>query len=155
VACLFGVLRSHDAGAALDAATQITEKIHAQRIPALDTALCEHAALFFTWLNGEQGGSRATTNQNAANQDSTRYEAFSGRILLALLEENRQFVSSAESARKARIQLASALAQSRAMTQSSRARLASVLSSWLQHERSRLLRDEIDQAIEANQKQQS
>lgn len=146
-------MHTHDGNKVLDQAILIVDKLHAQNSPALDTALCENAASFVSSLRANDGGSRAGANQNGAIREISEvgYEAFTHRVILALLSHDMA-ANPTESARKARTELASALAGSSVVSKDSRAQLASIFESWLKSERSKLLRDEISSAVEVNKK---
>lgn len=148
--CTFGALQTHDGSKVLDQAVKIVNKLHSQNTPALDTALCENAAQFLNSLEQSNVGSRRGANQNGANRE-VEYEAFTHQVLLALLSHDLA-TTPTEPARKARTDLGSALARSSAVDQASRTRLASIFESWLKTERSKLLRDEINTAVEINNK---
>lgn len=130
--CLFHVLNIKHYEEALD----MTRKIHAQKNTTLDTALCREAASFF----GRVGKSL---------EGSGGLEAFSHQMILALLSDY-DHASAPESARKARIELGSVLAQNPSLTaDAARVELGSILDVWLQNERSRPLREEIVKAVDA------
>lgn len=148
VSCLFGVLRTHAQDEGLAQATQIIVQLLGQKDPALNSALCENGASFLIDWDAKQGGSRERTNQNGAKENAAGIEAFLAQLLAVLSHEG----SPAESARKIRVQLGSALASCQALNSSLRATLAPILGSMLQSERSRPLRDEITKAVEANKK---
>lgn len=148
--CMFGTLQTQDAGNVLDQAILILKKLHAQRIPTVDTALCENAASFVSRFSSDNEQSLTGTNQNGANRESS-YEAFTHQIILALLSHDLS-TAPTESARKARTELASALVGSSVVSKDSRSLLASIFDAWLKSERSKLLRDEITRAVEVNKK---
>jgi hypothetical protein len=147
-ACLFQTLGSKVDASVLDSATALVRQMHAQKNTSVDLALCQRAASFVTRVSAVEGGSRTTANQNGA-QDSAdsaeKFAAFANELVLALLSDYDH--ATTESARKAHVALASALAQSGLLSNdSSRAQLGSILDTWLNSERSKLLRDEITHA---------
>ena len=147
---MFGTLQIHDLDArlVLDQATQITNKLHAQNNPALDTTLCEEAAAFMKRIaETTKGVSREATNQNGANRENPVAAFLHG--FLALLSHDLS-ATPTESARKARIELGLALARSEMINQSSRSDLRALFDSWLKSERSKMLRDEVNAAVESN-----
>lgn len=145
-------------------------KLHAHKGVALDTVLCRNGAAFVAGIGTREGGSRVTANQNGAAEDKPEQELavkdgaavtglvtgfspatarFADSLVLALLDDY-DHAAATESARKARIDLAAALARtSGCLSESSRGRLASILESWSAGERSKPLRDEIAKAKDA------
>jgi hypothetical protein len=148
--CMFGTLHTQDAGKVLDQAISILNKLHAQKIPTLDTALCENAASFVSKFSSDGERNQTGANQNGANREIS-FEAFTHQIILALLSHDLS-TTPTESARKARTELASALVGSSVVSNESRVLLASIFDAWLKSERSKLLRDEITRALEVNKK---
>ncbi|ETN38924.1 uncharacterized protein HMPREF1541_06966 [Cyphellophora europaea CBS 101466] len=155
--CLFEVLSPRGKADVLGQAGAVVNRLHAQKSPALDTALCQQATSFFMRVvkeieENEENQRRGCegTNQNGAYEigAGSGLEAFSEQLILALLS-HFDHASAPESARQARVELGSVLAGSPTLTTAqSRGRLAPILDSWLQTERSRPLRDDMAKAVE-------
>jgi hypothetical protein len=172
--CLFKVLHPLVNSDVLGPAIEIIRKALEQGSVSIERELCEGAATFVNqttkspWTKG--GGRRRAANQNdkenGSEEKKAELEKFLNELILALLSHKGQSAGSdsggsgsgsalgsglgsslgagSESLRKSRVGLAHALVESFAVNAQSRGNLASILDGWLQSERSRPLREEIE-----------
>ncbi|KIX07081.1 uncharacterized protein Z518_05058 [Rhinocladiella mackenziei CBS 650.93] len=171
--CLFKLLATHANAQVLDSATQIVQKARATHASAVDGALYESAKFFVvnvSPMKKDEGVRFGTENPSASNgaapslrlrtgEKSERraggegpsgfWETFEPLVLAVLSSDTARQASEPENQRKSRVSLALAIAE-RGVQQP--AALAAILDTWLQAERSRPLREDIERARLANRR---
>ena len=149
LSCPIKVLPMHAKSDVLEPAVEIAKKAHAQHSATVDVALFDALAKLFSRLaktSLDEGGRRgANQSDKEDNVSGAALEAFSEQIvaLLTSHESSRPHSASSEKLRKSRVNLAVSLAQSEVGSPASRVQLASIFDTWLESERSRPLREEI------------
>jgi hypothetical protein len=161
VSCLFKVLHPLVKSDILGSAIEIIRKAHEQGSVSIEKELCEGAATFVS-QTAKEGGRRRAANQNGEENGSeekkAEFEMFLNELILAILSHKAGEVGggpgglglgsvvASESLRKSRVRLAHALVESNRLNAQSRGNLASILDGWLQSERSRPLREDVEKA---------
>lgn len=160
VSCLFKILASHPNVEVLDQAVEIVRKAQATRSSEVDSALYTGAKFFVVNCrkfsdveNGEDREMKGSEKENASASDGAPASsagsgdgeglsaAFEPLVLSVLAGDDGRQATEAENLRKDRVALAVALVE-RAPRIS--VPLAAILDTWLQTERSRPLREEIE-----------
>jgi hypothetical protein len=163
LSCLFRVFSTRAQWSVLDSALEIVRLAHAQGSVSIETALYDGLNSFVSATAkgtadiSTNDGRRRTANQdeneNGSGENQTELARFLQEAVLALFSHtsgDSARNAEPEALRKSRAGLGSSLVGHHAINAASRGFLASIFDTWLQSERSRPIRDELEKARDLN-----
>lgn len=157
ITCLFATLRLNSAQDVLDQSLVIIKKAHDQNLDTVTLSLYEAATHFVEDTiesKGENDASEQNVKSSLAANRSDGSKFLHGLILALFSSDPPSHASDAdtsEALRLARTDLVSKVASQTTIGFATRETLSKIFDSWLQHERSRPLRQKIELASEKNQ----
>lgn len=155
---MFKLLHLPPTADVLDPTLKIVRKALAQGSTSVDLAVYEGLGTFlsgtaksFTLEEGRWRPANQSEEQNGADENQAELERFLEEVILALTShDSSRLEASPENVRKSRVRLGLTLVERRACNAVSRGRLASILDKWLNVERSRPLREDLEKARDIN-----
>jgi len=155
VVCLFQILQPCTTSAVLGHSKWIVERVRKSRLRSTRLALYEGVkSLIEKFSKTKEDGRRYE-----ADEDKRGVAVFTGTLAAELLDDNGEPATAvqleSEDLRIARLQMALALVQSDVARALSRGELGSILKVWLEKERSRSIRQPLQNAILALEERES
>ena len=142
----------------LEPTLAMIRKALTQRSTSIDLAVYEGLGTFLSETakspmleEGRRRAANQSDKENDAEENEADLEQFLQEIILALTShDSSRLEASPENVRKSRVRLGLTLVERKACNASSRVRLASILGMWLDSERSRPLREDLEKARDTN-----
>lgn len=155
VHCLFAVLSPRTGSEGLDRGMWIVEHTHRSGVRSVRLALLQGAQSFIERsIELTDGSHRSVEDQERHGKVRDEVEVFTVRLALALLQDNGPVIyeQETENLRRARVSLGLALVQGHVAQALPRDQLRAIFRLWLEKERSRPIREDIQRLIHVTQR---